>query len=137
LKLNQARERLEKRKAQLDLLNTTLQELSTVAQEAGVYPVDKNLLDMKKLLDQVNQVMAQVESRTTNTEWESVPLIGAPSSSSSRLKSVQQEVIYHLKKFNQKDGKPALSAWDVAHEYRDAVQVGSAKNIEAIRSSLL
>lgn len=122
---------------QLDRLKATLQELSTVAEDAGVYPVDKNLISMKEMLDQVNQVMAQVESRTTNTEWESVPLIGAPSSSSSRLKSVQQEVIYHLKKFNQKDGKPALSAWDVANEYRDAAIVGSAKNIESISSSLL
>jgi hypothetical protein len=131
--------KMTKRVDQLNKVGENLAKFSQQAQEVGIYPVGQKLKEAKELLEKVNEVMVQVESRTLNTEWESVPLIGASASNSSRLKSVQQEVIYHLKKSNQdsKEITKDVSAWDVANEYRDAVLIGSSKNVEAINNTLV
>lgn len=123
---------------EIQKLEQSLDSLTKVAKAAQVYPVDQSVAEMKKLLEQVNQVMIQVETRTTNTEWESVPLIGASSASSSRLKSVQQEVIHHLKNHNQSmtGAVKDVSSWDVAREFRDSLEVGSCQHVEAVRASL-
>lgn len=93
------------------------------------------------MLEETNQVVSQVENRTSTTDWTHVPLIGASSSHSFNLKeSVQSEVMYHLEKLAQKEKgaqvNNVVSAWDVTKEYRDALEIGPSSSVHDVRMAI-
>jgi hypothetical protein len=102
-----------------------------IASSNGVYPLEQTVNDAVSTLQELETKMNQIEDRTANVEWNNVPLIGSTAPNSSRLKYVQSGILEYLKQLNDENEK--VSAWDVTHEYRDAIDVGSVKGIERIK----
>jgi hypothetical protein len=108
-------------------LNSLCEKVQENAED--IFPLDKNVSESLESLVQLESKMEQIEHRTADIEWTQVPLIGSSAPNSSRLPHVQAEILDYLKQVNQEK----VSAWDVTHEYRDAVDVGSVKGIERIK----
>jgi hypothetical protein len=88
------------------------------------------------MLDDANQVVSEVEARTSTTNWTTVPLIGT--NKNPLTTAVNNEVLYHLNKVNDsKKVDTSVLAWDVTREYREALAIGSAKSIEAVAKTIL
>ncbi|KAJ3364097.1 hypothetical protein HDU91_002721 [Kappamyces sp. JEL0680] len=122
-KLLKQQEKVQSRLAELKKLQESLEGLKTTAVEAG------------GLVEEVNQVVSEVEARTSTTNWTTVPLIGA--SKGSLATTITSEVLYQLEKAQGLKSAPsAVSAWDITKEYREAISIGSARNIEALAKAV-
>ncbi|KAJ3305818.1 hypothetical protein HDV03_000927 [Kappamyces sp. JEL0829] len=134
-KLLKQQEKVQSRLAELKKLQESLEGLKATAVEAGVFPVADNANRIKGLVEEVNQVVSEVEARTSTTNWTTVPLIGA--SKGSLATTITSEVLYQLEKAQGLKSAPsAVSAWDITKEYREAISIGSARNIEALAKAV-
>jgi hypothetical protein len=122
------------RKEQLKKLEEIREKMDDTAKQHNVFPFEATVESTSDSLQELDGRMNQIENRTADTEWNQVPLIGSTASNSSRLKYVQSEIYQYLKQSDSSDNeKKHVSAWDVTHEYRDAIDVGSVKGIERIK----
>ena len=128
LKLLQLKSRLQERIENLSIIDDSCSNLQKIAQESNVYPLDESINQAKKTISLLDNTVETIASRTMNTEWESVPHIGP---SFSRLKYVQTEIMHYLSKYHSIDAE--VSAWDVAHEMKDAFDIASIAELESIK----
>lgn len=129
---------MEARMEQLDKIKESMSKLDDIAKAKGVYPLKPSITAMHKELVDIDHRMEVIETRTANTQWTHVPMIGSSSKNSSRLKYVETEIVEYLKSQSaDRDEKANVSAWEVAREYRDAGNIGSGEQVEALRKQLM
>jgi hypothetical protein len=108
--------------------------MDAIAQQYSVCPLQETVKQTQQDLKQLDEVMTRIEYRTSDIEWKHVPLVGSSANNTSRLTYVQQEIVQYLKK-SQESNKDTqkVSCWDVSHEFRDAIDVGSVQGLERIK----
>ncbi|KAH6564140.1 hypothetical protein BASA50_006831 [Batrachochytrium salamandrivorans] len=137
--------------AHLNVFGSQLSKLESVAMDNNVYPLSEKLVELTTKISALHSVTEQVHIRTTH------PIMRERiADSDRRMQLMQSEIATHIKKRRQISDAAAsaghagdvpcsglvatssrVSAWDVTREYRDAMLIGSVKEMEAFKERLL
>jgi hypothetical protein len=93
-------------------------------EEAALMESASRMENVQNLFHQVTEMEAKmnsVSSIASNIDWAALP--SHPSSSSSQLNYVQEEVRGYLEKSCAEE--TTLSSWEIIREYRHALEIGS------------
>ncbi|EGF76283.1 hypothetical protein BATDEDRAFT_92869 [Batrachochytrium dendrobatidis JAM81] len=132
----------------LNIFGDQLVKLESIAVDNKIYPLSEKLVELSDKIATLSSVTDQVHVRTTH------PIMREKiCDSDRRMQLLQSEIAMHIKKRrhiaevqeglamgkgNKANGSFSnMSAWDVTREYRDAMSIGSVKEMEAFKENVL
>lgn len=120
-KLEMTRAKLEK----LQCYQKLLSKMKDIAKSNHVYPLS-NIQDLIKLNNETSAKIENIELKTKDVNWDKIALMGQKPD----LEFIQPKTktCFHV------NTKADVSSWEITRDFRDAVAIGSAKDIEFIQN---